>query len=128
MLKKVFKQCYDVGRPDKSEYKVFPQNCPIKREYCFGGYTWIGEESPECTVEDICKFCDVRTFEDFYNRVDCSHDDMGCIVYCPGTNWQCPVMDQCLHTKISKDEHNYITPKYVGKTGCNAFINMGDFK
>ena len=123
MERKVCKQCYDLGC-DRTEYKVFPYECPINREYCFGGRVWIGEIKPECTIDDVCKFCDVNSFEDFYNRVDCSHGDMGCIMYCPGKIWQCPVTEKCVHSKISKDKDNYISPNYVGDRGCNAFMEI----
>lgn len=74
MERKVFRQCYDIGKYDKSEYKVFPQECPINREYCFGGFMWIGELKPEFTIEDVCKHYIDKTFSDFENKVGCNYN------------------------------------------------------
>ena len=73
MERKVLRRCYDIG-VDKTEYMVFPDNCPIERKYCFGGRVWIGENKPEFTIEDICKYYMKDTFNDFENKIGCNYD------------------------------------------------------
>jgi hypothetical protein len=124
VLKKAYKRCYDVSE-DRTEYKVFPIECTLNREYCFGGFVYI-KENVEYSIEDKCNYYNEGSFKECDGNLDCScmmcGDEMGVFYYCPGEKWVCPVKEGCKHNNIIKDDDNYITPKYVGENGCIYFM------
>lgn len=72
MLVEVYKRCYDFAGRD--EFKVMPYTCPVKKEFCFGGYVWIGEEKPEYDVKAECEYYDKDSFKVYDNCIECNFD------------------------------------------------------
>lgn len=70
MFAEVYKRCYEFAGRD--EFKVIPLSCPIGREFCFGGYVWIGEECPVYDIKAECEFYDQNSFKDYDCRVECN--------------------------------------------------------
>jgi hypothetical protein len=70
MLVEVYKRCYDFAGRD--EFKVIPYKCPMNKKFCFGGYVWIGEDSPVYDIKEECKCYDKDSFKSYDNRIECN--------------------------------------------------------
>lgn len=53
-------------------------------------------------------------------------DQMSGTLYCPGYKWDCEVADYCKHNNARRSHTDYITPKFVCKTGCIYFMEDKD--
>lgn len=70
MLIKVYRKCYDFLGQD--EFIIVPRSCPLQKNYCFGGYVWIGDKSPIYDIKDGCKYYDKDSFKVYDNCVECN--------------------------------------------------------
>jgi hypothetical protein len=71
MLVKAYKRCYELY-PGRDEYKVFVPSCSKNKEFCFGGFVWIGDERPEYSIEKECEYYDKDSFKEYDKCLECN--------------------------------------------------------
>lgn len=74
MLLKAYKRCYELYA-GRDEYKVICYKCPNDKEFCFGGFVRIGDETVEYTVEASCEFYDKDSFKECDECIECNAID-----------------------------------------------------
>lgn len=71
MLLKAYKRCYELYE-GRDEYKVICYKCPKNKEFCFGGFVSIGDETVEYSIQKECEFYDQGSFKEYDECLECN--------------------------------------------------------